>query len=287
MSVPKMLGWAAFGTGAYALVEPHRIAVRHWEVFLPGLPREAEGMKIVQASDLHISAMTGTKILARAVALINGLQPDVVALTGDYVSRRNSYMPLSGARLWARPVMEYAARMAGELKYLRARHAVLAVPGNHDHSKGRFEAIGNLLSEAGVHPLVNASVRVCGLPFVGLDDLRAGRLNLGAALEGVGRAGAQVILSHNPRVLPLLRGRNALVLTGHTHAGQVHLPGTNFRRRPKDMESSRFFQGWYAAEGARMYVSSGLGSVNLPLRLRCCPEITLFLLRRAPGDFEY
>ena len=281
------LGWGLGGMVAWSLVEPHLVALREHEVYLPGLPREAEGLKIVQLSDLHVSAMTGGEFLGRVVERVNALQPDVIALTGDYVSRRNSYARFTGARSWARPMAEYARRMAGELKGLCARLAVLAIPGNHDHSMGRFEAIGGLLEAVGIQTLENKSVRLAGIPFVGLDDVRAGRPLLPKAFADVERERAQVVLAHNPRLLGLLRGRNALVLAGHTHAGQIHLPGTSFRRRPGDMSGSPWFQGWYRQEGAQMYVSSGLGSVHFPARLRCPPEITLFVLRKARGSFEF
>ncbi len=287
MKLARALGWGLGGMVAWSLLEPHRVSLRHFEVFLPGLPRQAEGLKILQLSDLHVSAMTGTRFLRQVIEHCNALQPDLVALTGDYVSRRNSYASFTGARLWARPELEYARRMAAEVARLEARLGVLAIPGNHDHALGRFEAIGSLLEAAGVVTLENKNVRIAGLPFVGLDDVRAGRPRLGAAFEGVERAEAQVVLAHNPRLLGLLRGRNALVLAGHTHAGQIHLPLTRFRRRPGDMSGSPWFQGWCRQEGAQMYVSSGLGSVHFPARLRCPPEITLFVLRKAQGSFEF
>ena len=287
MKWARSVGCSLGGMVAWSLVEPHRVALRPHEVFLPDLPREAEGLKIVQLSDLHVSAMTSGEFLGRVIERVNALQPDVIALTGDYVSRRNSYARFTGARSWARPIAEYAREMAAEVAKLRARLGVLAIPGNHDHSMGRFEAIGGLLEAVGIQTLENKSVRVGGLPFVGLDDVRAGRPKLDAAFAGVERSEAQVILAHNPRLLGLLRGRNALVLAGHTHAGQIHLPGTSFRRRPGDMSGSPWFQGWYRQEGAQMYVSSGLGSVHFAARLRCPPEISLFVLRKASGSFEF
>ena len=287
MKWARSVGWGLGGMVTWSLIEPHRVALRPHEVFLPGLPREAEGLKIVQLSDLHVSAMTSGEFLGHVVERVNALQPDVIALTGDYVSRRNSYARFTGARSWARPIAEYAREMAAQVAKLRARLGVLAIPGNHDHSMGRFEAIGGLLEAVGIQTLENKSVRIAGLPFVGLDDVRAGRPKLDAAFAGVERAEAQVILAHNPRLLGLLRGRNALILAGHTHAGQIHLPLTNFRRRPGDMSGSPWFQGWYQQEGAQMYVSSGLGSVHFAARLRCPPEISLFVLRNAPCRFEF
>jgi len=177
-------------------------------------------------------------------------------------------------------VMEYAREMAEELRALRATDGVYAVPGNHDHSKGRFEAIGNLLQGVGVVPLVNQSTSIRDvLPLIGLDDMRAGEPDLKRAFAGIENDEAQIVLSHNPRILPLLANRNCLILSGHTHAGQVHLPFTNFRRRPTDMKGSHLFQGWYAHDRAKLYVSSGVGSVHFPMRFRCPPEITVFTLR--------
>lgn len=264
----------------YSLLEPHRVAVQRFDVEMANLPESVHGLRIVQLSDLHVSAITTPRFLRRVVELCNAQEPDVVVLTGDYVSRRNSYSQLSGARIWARPVMDYAREMAEELKGLHAPDGVFAVPGNHDHSKGRFEAIGALLERAGVVTLVNQSTLVRDvLPIVGLDDLRAGNPDLKKAFAGVEVDDAQIVLTHNPRLVELLTERNALVLAGHTHAGQVHLPFTDFRRRPRDMGSSPLFQGWYARNKAKLYVSSGVGSVHFPMRFRCPPEITVFTLR--------
>jgi predicted MPP superfamily phosphohydrolase len=176
--------------------------------------------------------------------------------------------------------MQYAARLMDELKLLQAPEGVYAVPGNHDHSKGNFSAIEKLLKTAGIKPLVNDNVRLRGtLPLAGLDDLRAGQPRLRQALRGIEPGEPHVILSHNPRLFSLLTQRNCLVLAGHTHGGQVHLPLTDFRRRPSDMHFSPWFRGWYRQHKAQMYVSSGVGSVHFPMRFRCPPEIAVFTLR--------
>jgi predicted MPP superfamily phosphohydrolase len=99
------------------------------------------------------------------------------------------------------------------------------------------------------------------------------------ALCGTAPDEPHIVLSHNPRLFPLLRGRNCLLLTGHTHGGQVHLPLTNFRRRPSDMHFSPWFRGWYRQGQTQMYVSSGVGSVHFPMRFRCPPEVAFFTLR--------
>jgi len=269
------------GGVAYSLVEPHRIVVRRFDVALPGLPREAEGLRIAQFSDVHCSAITGARFVRRAVEACNVERPDVIALTGDLVSRRNSYNPITLARVWARDIMVYAQRMAEAVAMLHAPEGVFAVPGNHDHSQGSCQAIADLLAGCGVRMLVNESVRLgSGLPLIGLDDLRAGRPDLRRAAAGVAPDEAQVVLCHNPRFLPRLAERNCLVIAGHTHGGQVHLPGTRFRRRPQDMNFSVWQEGWYRYHRAQMYVSVGVGSVSFPMRFACPPEIPIFTLRR-------
>jgi predicted MPP superfamily phosphohydrolase len=268
---------------AYSLVEPHLLGITAFDVVLNELPDEAEGLRVVQLSDLHISAISSASVLNRIVEMTNELHADLIVITGDFVSRRNSYLPLSGARIWARPVMEYAELMASALAGLHAHERVLAVPGNHDLSAGKGDAITDVLNKAGIDMLTNRNVRVRGFAVVGLDDLRAGRPDYAKAFEGVSSEEAQLVLSHNPRVISMLQNRNAMVLAGHTHAGQVHLPFTDYRRRPRDMEASPYFQGWYAAGKARLYIHSGLGSVHFPMRFRCPPEIAVFTLKKGDG----
>lgn len=277
----RHLATLAFGAGlTYSLIEPHRIVVRKFDVTLKNLPPEAEGLKIAQISDLHCSAITRPPFIAHAVELCNALQPDVVALTGDFVSRRNSYAHVTGARIWAKPVMEYAHEVAAELSCLQAPGGVYAVPGNHDHSKGNCEAIMNVLAQHGVQPLVNESTTIYGaLPLVGLDDLRAGKPRLKQAFEGIAPEAAQIVLSHNPRLLASIPERNALMLAGHTHAGQVLLPVLPIRVKPSDVAHTPQLKGWYRQGNAQLYVNTGLGSVHFPMRFRCPPEISLFTLR--------
>lgn len=280
VSTLKKLSAATFLAGfAYSLVEPYRIVIREFDVPMRHLPAGAEGLKIAQLSDIHGSGITSFGIIRNAIEVCNSLAPDIVVLTGDFVSRRNSYSHVTLARLWAKPVMEYARRVADELSLLRARDGVFAVPGNHDHSHGRCDAIMDLLAGGGITPLVNTHTTVRGMPLVGLDDLRAGRPALRQALQGVDGEKAHVILSHNPRLLLMVPQRNCLMISGHTHAGQVHLPVLPIRLKPSDVNQSPYLGGWYRQGEARLYVNNGLGSVHFPMRYRCPPEIAVFTLR--------
>ena len=290
-----MKRFARYATGgfsvltAWALAEPHFLRVRRFHVATKNLPPEADGMRIVQLSDFHLSAISSPKIVRRAVELANAQKPDVLVLTGDLVSRENSYAPFLVASLWAKTPREYAVQIAPILGRLRASLGVFSVHGNHDNSPNAdssndnnpngFAFLDRLLERNGVRVLTNSSTRLRGLPLVGLDDLRSGRIRWRQAFDGVSGDEAQIVLSHNPRVLPFLKHRNALILSGHTHGGQARVP-VKFRHRPFDMKSSLYHDGWYHDEMARMWVSVGIGSVNLPLRFFCPPEITVLTLKK-------
>jgi len=274
--VPVLLG-AGIGWG---LVEPWHLRVRRATVKLKGLPEAAQGLRVVQISDLHAGAITPLPLLRRWVELANSLSPDLVVLTGDFVSRPDSYFTRTGWFGLVKPVDHYAPGLASELAHLRASLGVYAVPGNHDAAEQSFQYLADVLrAEAGIHALVNQSVKLAnGLWLAGFDDLRGGDPDVRTALREVPREAAQLLLSHNPRLAWLVADRNALVLSGHTHGGQVRLPGNIFNKAPVDMVGSDWIRGFFQLERALLYVSPGVGSICVPLRLRMVPEVALFTL---------
>lgn len=288
MSFRRVLGFGLLSASAYAtLIEPRRVVVRRFEVVLPGLPMEADGLRIAQLSDLHASAIVPRDIIRRAVDACLQEAPDMIALTGDFVSRRGSYLPFVGLRQSAKPVHVYAAWACEELKRLRAPEGVFGVLGNHDHASDKGDEVSSgawletKLRESGVQILTNASARVRGLRVAGVDDWRSGAPDLQAALQDGSRDEPVLLLSHNPRVTWLLRDRNALVLAGHTHGGQVRIPGLPLQRGrlPGDVVGSLWTHGWYQLGRARLYVNAGVGMVSVPFRFNCPPEIAVFTLR--------
>lgn len=278
MKISSALKWVSAIVFAYALVEPYRVAVRKFDVELPNLPPEADGLRIAQISDIHAGLWMPRALIRRIVKLCAACDPDVVVLTGDVVTRRNSYPPK--LRELARKVTDYAADLARELESLNPQSGIYAVPGNHDLWNGDFGPIAEILARANIVSLVNQNTRLPnGLPLVGVDDLRAGFPEVHAATAGVSSDEAQIILSHNPRLAALFKNRNALILSGHTHGGQVALP-TRFRVAPVDAGQSSFQRGWYCVGRAKLYVSTGAGTIGVPLRLGVRPEIAVFTLRR-------
>ncbi len=218
-------------------------------------------LRIAWLTDLHHGEFVRTPSVRAWVDAALRQAPDLVLLGGDLVD----YTPGADAD----------AELFEELARLRAPLGVLAVTGNHDH--GRFREIRSfvaLLQGAGIEVLVNRGVSVRDDLFVtGLDDFRNGRPDLGAALRDRPAAGATLLASHNPDVLPEVPTEIGLTLSGHTHGGQVVLPGIG-ALQTSSRYGDRFLAGW--VEGpARGYVSRGLGVTTLPVRINCPAELTM------------
>jgi len=223
-------------------------------------------LKIAQLTDLHHSLFTPLEEIQRAVHLANHLRPDVVALTGDYVT-------LSPTYIW--PV----ARALGKL---RARLGVFAVLGNHDF-RVDAEEITQALRSQRIRVLRNAHCALrrgsARLWMVGVDDLWWEAADIHAALRSVPARDPKILLCHNPLGIHMAAKHGIdLVLSGHTHGGQVRLPmfGSVYGRSKL---GERFVEGWNRLDGTQIYVSRGIGKVLVPVRYGCPPEITLLRLR--------
>jgi predicted MPP superfamily phosphohydrolase len=247
-----------------------RFAVNEERIWLDALPNAFHGLRVVQISDIHHGLFLPKEWLSEAVRQANRLNPDIIALTGDFVtySRRN---------------IGPAAELLGRL---RARYGVFAVLGNHDF-RVDADAITHALCRQRIDVLRNRHVTLSyggqSVYVAGVDDYGYGA-DLRRAMRGVPRDGATILLAHNPRVIHLASRNNvSLVLSGHTHGGQVNLPllGTVYGRSP---ERLRYKIGWDRMGTTQIYVSCGIGTIVLPWRLRCPAEIThLELLQGASG----
>ena len=245
------------------LIDPE---VTDTTIWMQRLPPALEGLKIVHLTDIHHSLFTPLEEVERAVQLANRLEPDVVALTGDYVT-------LSPA---------YIAPMARSLGRLRARRGVFAVLGNHDFQVDADEVTRALrchrirVLRNSRHP-IHAGGKT--LWMIGVDDLWWNSDDLPAALESVPARDAKILLCHNPLGIWQASTRGIdLVLSGHTHGGQVRLPG--FRSLYRSKLGERFVEGWNRLNGTQIYVSRGIGKVVVPIRVACPAEIACLHLRR-------
>ncbi len=254
-----------------AMIEPRRIEVTHQPIRLPNLSRSFHGFRIVQLSDIHHSPFLSEAEIATAAHRANELRPDLIALTGDFISHSRDY--ITGC-----------ARALGRL---RAPHGVFAVLGNHDHWTDG-EMMHRALTDHGIRVLTNENVPVFrgddSIRLAGIDDLLVRKDDLRAALDGTSRDEIRILLAHNPAIIrEAARAGVDLVLSGHTHGGQINwrlLIGredtrtSRWLRRP----SRRLTRGHAQLGSTHLYVNRGLGTVVLPLRYGCTPEITVLEL---------
>lgn len=256
-----------------ALLEPKQVQVTHLPIRIPQLPHEFHGFRIVQLSDIHHSTFLGEVEITNVVKRVNELRPDLTVLTGDYVSHS----------------VNYIAGCARALGHLRAAHGVFAVLGNHDHwTDGQMMA--SALTAEEIRVLSNENVKIkrgeAYLRLAGVDDIVAERDDLRRALEGTSRDEARVLLSHNPAIIrEAARAGVDLVLSGHTHGGQINWKLLTRRQdtafaRWLQRPSRRFMRGYAALGSTQLYVNRGLGTVVVPLRYGCPPEVTVIELQK-------
>ena len=251
------------------LCEPHNIELTTYYVPLPNLPADLDGLRIVQLSDLHRGPITPDSIIAKSVSIARSTHPDIALLTGDFVTADADN---------ATPVAE----MLSDLKPRLGSYGCL---GNHDYTAGA-NAVRSVMEKHGIRMLVNENVRLGeGVFLVGLDDAAFGKPDVGKAYDGIGQNSHHITIAHNPIAARTIKNRNGLLLSGHTHGGQVRLPFLPIHTVP-GLVAGKYFSGWYLDSELRTYVNRGIGMTNLPIRFLCRPEVTLFVLERTAGDSQ-
>jgi hypothetical protein len=280
-NVLTVAGIGALGVLGYAVgVEPYAIEVVRLEMCVPRLPPAFDGYTVCQISDLHMSQMGRRE--RRLRALLEALPPcDLVVVTGDLVHTPRGI----------KPFLELA-------KSCRAGDGVYAVFGNSEHKNGvRPHALARTLDEGGITPLLNSHTLLCRggatIALAGVDDPVSGLDRMSAALEGITADCCTLLLMHSPDGIAeaALRGVD-VVLSGHTHGGQVSLPffGAPYTH---SLLGHRMSSGYYAGKKLRriigirpgrtqLYVTRGLGVSGLALRFLTRPELTILTLRPGP-----
>jgi uncharacterized protein len=243
--------------------------VRHFRYAPEQWPTAARPQRLVLLTDIHVSGpdMPPARLM-RIVEQINALQPDIVLLGGDFLSAKKLATKRYGIAAALRP-----------LASLRARSAILAVLGNHDHWTGA-EATGRELRRAGATVLDNQAVRIGNIVIGGVDDDFTDHADVQAVagrLEGLG--GVPLILSHSPDIFPTTPPSVGLVLAGHTHCGQISFPliGPLFTA---SHHGKRLACGIIRDKHRTMIVSAGVGTSLLPLRLGAPPDIWVIEIGR-------
>ncbi|ALF56474.1 metallophosphatase [Nostoc piscinale CENA21] len=267
------------------------LSVEKLTVKIAGLPASLQGKKLVQMSDFHYDgAGLSDEMLEEAIALSNQIKPDLVILTGDYVT--TSPQPIHDLVL--------------KLKQLQTQAGIYAVLGNHDiYYRYSKTEITKALTKIGVHVLWNEVVYPFGneLALVGLADRYSPEFNPAPVMEQLNPNIPRIVLSHNPDTAEILQAwRVDLQLSGHTHGGQIVIPGLGavvaYRKNILQLIPSKIrrcfpllrrdnfvLRHWEWAQGLHrvgrnlLYVNRGLGTYS-PGRLFCPPEVTVITLQR-------
>ncbi len=278
----RFLQAGILGTAALALysgeIERHWIEISRHDVFLRGLSPAFNGLRIVQLSDIHMDEYTEPFFLRRVVDHINSIAPGAVLFTGDYISYGLGSRDFSVGAAWQ------CANILNTLN-CRQRYAIL---GNHDVIVGEKQVTAALTAN-GITVLRNTYLPIerRGGRFwlAGLDDPVEGHpdpeLAIPASIRNIPNEPV-VLMCHAPdyadHLLAHAPGKAvALMLSGHTHGGQVRLPFLGAIALPT--MGKRYVEGWFRLGDLQLYVNRGIGTVGLPLRFDCPPEITLFTLR--------
>lgn len=246
-----------------AIDEANSLSLERVEITLDRLPKKLDGFKIIHLSDIHHSPFTDIQLIARTVKIANRLRPDMFLLTGDYVSHDR----------------EFISPVAAELGKLKSRYGTYACLGNHDHWTDA-DLVTHLFRGEGIHMLVNEGLRLEaeGVSFwlAGVDDHMVGKTDVAAAMRGSYPDEMKLLLAHNPIIFrQSVRSKIDLTLSGHTHGGQVKIRDGEKRiiRRRK------LTSGLHRRKQSQIYITRGIGTVVLPVRYQCPPEISLLELR--------
>ncbi len=259
------------------LLEPNRPRIVRQEIALPRWPVRLEGFTIALLSDFHYDPYFSVHPLRSAIGMVNGLNAELIVLTGDFVSAPFFGDPAAGAA-----AAEPCARL---LRQMKAPHGLWAVMGNHDCFTDPDRVTSALRAE-GIQVLVNQSVPVerDGARFwlSGVDDVLGGTPDLDGTLHAVPAGEAAVLLAHEPDYADRVAHHPVdLQLSGHSHGGQVRPPFVRPLYLP-DL-ARKYIWGLYKIGGLTLYTNPGLGTVGVPVRWNCPPEITLLTLRRSGG----
>lgn len=251
------------GLGALALALPSGLASTYWlspERTTLKLPRwNAPGFRVAFLSDFHVDLEADVRLCQAAAEAAMGFEPNVILLGGDYLTLNPSKQ------------LEMLQRALSPLKH--AKCPVYGVLGNHDYWSQRQAHTIEALAQGGIRVLVNEDALVDGVRIIGLDDAMAGKPKYQWAKD---EDKGTIALLHEPDLVDLLPEWASLLLSGHSHGGQICLPGGFPLMGPIGAE--RYITGYYPNARIPVYVTRGLGTRRVSVRYCCRPEATLLTL---------
>ena len=251
---------ALTGTSVYGAYERRQIELTEAALPISGLPPALDGLRIGLITDIHHSALVPAADVARAVELATSVQPDLIVLGGDYVSFADR---------------AYMGATAELLAPLRAPHGVFAILGNHDDDREMPAALAKKGFTVLADQRTRIEIRGEPLELAGLRFWTRSAVDVARVLRNA--TDTTLLLAHDPR--RLAEGATldvSAVLSGHTHGGQVVIPGVGAIAR------RRFpvVAGVGQRENTSIFVSRGVGTIYVPLRINCPPEVAVLTLKR-------
>jgi predicted MPP superfamily phosphohydrolase len=268
---------APFVAGAYGLFYGRlNLEINRQRIRLPRLPKAFAGFRIVQLSDIHIGPFMPADQISRYVQIANDLKPELLALTGDFVT-------------WD-PSTQTAVVSA--LTGLRAPFGIFGCLGNHEAWSHTEDSITRMFQQVGIRILRRENVRISAhgesLNLMGVDFETSRHMAPGSEkfvrvyLEGVeplvAPGSVNVLMSHNPDTFDRAAEMGIdLSLAGHTHGGQVALEFVSPEIAPSRLVTP-YVAGWFQKPGGQLYVNRGIGTIGVPIRIGAPPEITVYEL---------
>jgi uncharacterized protein len=273
----RFLGAAAVTTASLALysgeLERHWLEIVRLSIVIPRLPEVFHGFTIAQVSDIHFQEFTEASFVQHVVNVVNQLRPDLVALTGDFIS--DGPFPSSYTEERIGRCGEMMSSIQSPLRY--------AVLGNHD-ALVNSAAMTLALESNGIPVLANRYLPIergsQRFWLAGIEDACIERPDLSAAIPGASLRQNEpvILLGHEPDYADIV-ARHAvdLMLSGHTHGGQIRIP----LMRPHFLPplGEKYVEGLFSIGPMQLYVNRGIGTVALPFRFNCPPEVTLITLK--------